>query len=199
MKNVFYLAAFVLLVAACNPNETTRQEKIVLLLTEQSRMLNPANMDFVKALTQVAYSGQFKLDTLMTVRNVNEEFLKKYSAVVLLDAYQERLTPPQRVALQRYTENGGGLLVIDRPEPTGEVWQWYETLLGDSNYWDSTTQFYRHETNGAGRVSFFRLDRWRSYDFRFAQTDLIKTIDWLIGKNKYNPTLATTPPATGSQ
>ena len=194
MKKLIYLAAFIFL-ASCNFNEITRKEKHVLLLTEQSRMLNPANMQFVGALVQLAYSGQFRLDTLMTVRNVDEDFLKKYSAVVLLDAYQERVTPPQRTALQRYTECGGGVLVIDRPEPSVTDWSWYESMLDDQNYWDSTPQFYRHEQNGAGRLSLFRLDRWKSYDFSFAQSDLTKTIDWLIGANKYNATLATTPPA----
>ncbi len=197
MKILVYLSAFLLL-ASCNPNETTRKEKRVLLLTEQSRMLNPSNMQFVGALVQLAYNGQFKLDTMMRVRSVEENFLKNYSAIVLLDVYQEQFTSPQKTSIQRYTEAGGGTLILDRPG-TPEDWPWYEALIGNEDYWGSTPNFYRHEQNGAGRVSAFRLDRWKMYDFSFVQSDLTKTIDWLIGKNKYNPTLATTPPSPGQK
>ena len=96
-----------------------------------------------KWFSKMGAKHNFTYDSTDTWSNLNAEFLAKYHVVLFLDTRPE--APEQRIAFQKYMENGGGWIGFhfagfalnnsDYPQN----WDWYHnTFLGSGEYASNT-------------------------------------------------------------
>jgi len=117
-----------------------------------------AHISFVheanKWFPKMAAENNFSYDSTNNWSNLNSEFLSKYQVVLFLDTRPE--TPEQRIAFQKYMENGGGWMGFHfsafalTPSDFPQNWDWYHNLfLGSgqykSNTWRPTSAILRIE------------------------------------------------------
>ncbi|WP_349317640.1 ThuA domain-containing protein [Chitinophaga sp. MM2321] len=82
------------------------------------------------ALRKMAQEKGFIMDTTEDAGNFNEEHLKRYRAVVFLQASGALFNEEQRTAFQRYIQAGGGFVAIHAPTDAERDWPWYGQLIG---------------------------------------------------------------------
>jgi uncharacterized protein len=108
---------------------------------------DPAHISFVREavrwLPKVAAERGFVVDTTSDWRNMNAEFLSRYTVVMFLDTRPE--DPAQRAAFQAYMERGGGWIGFHfagfalTPSAIPANWPWYhDTFLGSGSYRSNT-------------------------------------------------------------
>jgi len=117
-----------------------------------------AHISFVheanKRFPKMAAENNFSYDSTNNWNNLNPEFLSKYQVVLFLDTRPE--TPEQRIAFQKYMENGGGWMGFHfsafalTPSDFPQNWDWYHnTFLGSGQYkgntWRPTSAILRVE------------------------------------------------------
>lgn len=117
-----------------------------------------AHISFVheanKWFPKIAAENNFSYDSTNNWNNLNTEFLSKYQVVLFLDTRPE--TPEQRIAFQKYMENGGGWMGFHfsafalTPSDFPQNWDWYHNVfLGSgqykSNTWRPTSAILRIE------------------------------------------------------
>lgn len=112
--------------------------------------VHEANIWFPKMAAQYG----FHYDTTSNWKNLNDEFLKGYQAIIFLDTRPE--DPAQRAAFQKYVEHGGGWIGFHfaafalTPSAYNQDWDWYhDTFLGCGEYarntWRPTAAILRVE------------------------------------------------------
>ncbi len=82
----------------------------------------------IQVLKQLAKENSFLLDTIRVNHKFSEQYLKKYDALIFINAAPELLNYRQRHELERYIQAGGGLLQISLPLPSDTDWPWYTRL-----------------------------------------------------------------------
>jgi hypothetical protein len=92
---------------------------------------------------RMAAANQFVYDSTNNWANLNEAFLSHYQVVIFLDTRPE--DPDQRMAFQRYMENGGAWMGFHfagfalTPSAYPQNWDWYhEEFLGSGSYVSNT-------------------------------------------------------------
>ena len=107
-----------------------------------------------KWFPKMAATHNFSYDSTNNWSNLNADFLGKYQVVLFLDTRPE--APEQRLAFQKYMENGGGWIGFHfsafalTPSAFPQNWDWYHQLfLGSgqykSNTWKPTSAILRVE------------------------------------------------------
>jgi uncharacterized protein len=101
--------------------------------------VHEANNWFAKMATKY----HFSYDSTANWNNLNAEFLAKYQIVLFLDTRPE--APEQRIAFEKYMENGGGWMGFHfsafalSKSAFDQNWNWYhETFLGSGEYGSNT-------------------------------------------------------------
>jgi uncharacterized protein len=106
-----------------------------------------AHISFVheanKWFPKIAHKYDFSYDSTNDWNNLNEEFLSHYQVVIFLDARPEE--PAQRMAFQKYMENGGAWMGFHfsafalTPSEYPMNWDWYHNqFLGSGSYVSNT-------------------------------------------------------------
>ncbi|MEO6313634.1 MAG: ThuA domain-containing protein [Chitinophagaceae bacterium] len=136
------------------------------------------------ALFQLAAIHHFSIDTTEDAGRFNEDTLKKYSAVILLDISGAVFNEEQRVNFKRFVQAGGGVLAIHASADAERDWPWYNKLIGA--YFDThppvqNGMFYtadkNHPANASIPDSIQRSDEF--YNFQSVSPDIhvLMTLD----------------------
>lgn len=88
-----------------------------------------------KAFLKMAAEHGFIADTTEDASAFNEENLKRYSAVVFLNASGDVFNEQEQNSFQRFIQAGGGFMAIHGPTDAERDWPWYGKLIGA--YFDS--------------------------------------------------------------
>jgi hypothetical protein len=118
--------------------------KVIAFFTGKN---DKAHISFVKEAHQrfpeMARKNNFTYDSTSNWANLNSEFLSKYQVVLFLDTRPD--APEQRVAFQKYMENGGGWIGFHfaafalTPSAYPQNWDWYhDQFLGSGQYKSNT-------------------------------------------------------------
>lgn len=83
-----------------------------------------------QALFKLGSALNIVMDTTEDATLFNEDNLKRYAAVLFLNASGEILNAEQRNAFQRYIQAGGGFMAIHGPTDAERDWPWYNRLIG---------------------------------------------------------------------
>ncbi|MFL5501595.1 MAG: ThuA domain-containing protein [Gemmatimonadaceae bacterium] len=108
---------------------------------------DPAHISFVheaeRWFPKLAAKYNFGFDTTSDWNNLNSDFLSRYDVVIFLDTRPEG--PAQRIAFQKYMENGGAWMGFHfagfalTPSDYPADWDWYHnTFLGAGQYVSNT-------------------------------------------------------------
>lgn len=118
----------------------------------------------------------WQLETVYNDTLLYEDSIHLFSAIILGGLDLDALGQGQRIAIQRYAEAGGGLLIADLDSLPPYEWAWYQQLRED------------HQSNAL---------RLNNVKLRLAEDRLGDFIDSkaLIGSNVFDLSLCTTPPA----
>lgn len=134
---------------------TSVKFKVIAFFTAKQ---DPAHISFVheanKWFPKIAKKYHFTYDSTNDWNNLNSEFLSHYQLVIFLDTRPE--DPAQRMAFQKYMENGGGWIGFHfsafalTPSDYPMNWDWYHNeFLGSgfyvSNTWRPTSAILRVE------------------------------------------------------
>ena len=91
----------------------------------------------------MAAKNYFSYDSTNDWNNLNEKFLAQYQVVLFLDTRPE--TPEQRIAFEKYMENGGAWMGFHfagfalTPSVYNQDWNWYHNqFLGSGQYASNT-------------------------------------------------------------
>jgi hypothetical protein len=118
--------------------------KVIAFFTGKN---DKAHISFVKEAHQrfpeMARKNNFTYDSTSNWANLNSEFLSKYQVVLFLDTRPD--APEQRLAFQKYMENGGGWIGFHfaafalTPSAYPQNWDWYhDQFLGSGQYKSNT-------------------------------------------------------------
>jgi hypothetical protein len=152
-SNLLFLSLFFSFTIATG--QTQPKFRVIAFYTGKN---DQAHISFVheanKWFPKMAKEYNFAYDSTSNWNNINTEFLKNYQVVLFLDTRPEDST--QRVAFQKYMENGGGWMGFHfsafalNDSEVKENWDWYHnTFLGSgqyvSNTWRPTSAILRVE------------------------------------------------------
>jgi hypothetical protein len=146
MKKYFH-SCFILLACWCSisfAQNITPEFKVVAFYTARN---DQAHISFVheanKWFSKAALKYNFEYDSTNNWGNLNYAFLSHYQVVIFLDTRPDSLS--QRLAFQKYMENGGGWMGFHfsafalTPSEYPQNWDWYHNqFLGSGQYVSNT-------------------------------------------------------------
>jgi hypothetical protein len=173
---VFLLACFGL--AAMKPASKVKKPKfkVIAFYTGKNDQAHVSYMhEANKWFSKMAAQNNFQYDSTNNWDNMNDAYLAQYQAVLFLDTRPPKAE--QRVAFQKYMENGGGWLGFHfaafalTPSAYNLDWTWYHnTFLGSgeygSNTWRPVKAFLRIEdpkhpaTKGLNKIITASPNEW---------------------------------------
>ena len=183
---------------ACGTGEVTRVEKRILLVTPPETTSPPAPEDWKKLMLEA--------DSGITVTQVNnldiiaEDSIKKYSAILFYKIQVEQFNNQQRVAVQRYVQAGGGLIIINAGVDSPYYWPWLDKMHimvktaavqndKDHDGQDDVPDYLRRYDGG--RVGIISVEGDGALTGKL-KSGLKKSLEFIIGDNTYNYELAHT-------
>ena len=111
--------------------QKTKQEMNILVFTKTVGFYHVSKPNAIKAFYEMAHDNKWHVTFTEDSTLFTEKELSKYSVVVfLLTTGNDLLNNDEKLALQKYIENGGGYVGIHSASDTESKWPWYETLLG---------------------------------------------------------------------
>ncbi len=130
--------------ALCFAQNTTPEFKVIAFYTARN---DQAHISFVheanKWFPKQGLKYNFEYDSTNNWNNLNSEFLSHYQVVIFLDTRPDFLS--QRLAFQKYMENGGGWMGFHfaafalTPSDYPQNWDWYhDQFLGSGQYVSNT-------------------------------------------------------------
>lgn len=141
----------------------------------------------IPALLKIGMEKGFIVDTTEDAADFNEQNLKRYRAVIFLNASGEVFDAGQRTAFQRYIQAGGGFLAIHAPTDAERQWPWYGQLIGgyfrshpaDPNIQKGTYQveIKDHPATDSLPARFEREDEFYDFDIVDTTIKVLITID----------------------
>lgn len=85
----------------------------------------------IACIQRIGKTSGFLVDSTENPEDINEENLKKYSAIILSSTNNETFdTESQKLAFQRYIQAGGGLVGIHSASGSERKWPWFAATLG---------------------------------------------------------------------
>ncbi|WP_423149687.1 ThuA domain-containing protein [Rubrolithibacter danxiaensis] len=139
------LAGFLLFFCLLSKAQVQKQKfKVIAFYTAKN---DQAHISFVheanRWFPEIAEKYHFTYDSTANWSNLNAKFLSQYQVVIFLDTRPE--LPEQRLAFQRYMENGGAWMGFHfagfalTPSAYPQNWDWYHThFLGAGEYAGNT-------------------------------------------------------------
>ncbi|HMJ68270.1 MAG TPA: ThuA domain-containing protein [Cyclobacteriaceae bacterium] len=126
MKRLLWLAAIIILAAACNAPSDPR-----VLVFSKTKGWKHSSIPFADAAIQkLGLENSFKVDTTKDASVFTDNSLKKYHAVVFNNTTRNVLNAEQQAAFERYIQAGGGYVGIHSAADTEYEWPWYGQLMG---------------------------------------------------------------------
>ncbi|PHI20532.1 carbohydrate-binding protein [Lewinellaceae bacterium SD302] len=174
---LLFAAICLLTFSSCNQRQATikGRSSVRVLFLPQGGPEKGFFADALQARFDTLSTDGRQLETHYNYRLLNEDSIHAFSAIIIADPLLDSLAIHQRVALQRYAEAGGGLLLADTTTLPPYEWHWYATQ------------------QMAGDTGLANLELWRKP--QAGKLDL----DRLIGDNKYDLSRCTTPPAPSDE
>jgi len=150
MNRLFgYLVALVTLCtsglsATCQAQATPKKFRVIAFYTAKN---DAAHISFVheanRWFLEMGTRHNFTYDSTSNWDNLNADYLKHYEVVLFLDTRPEK--PAQRMAFQKYMENGGAWMGFHfaafalTPSTYPQDWDWYhQQFLGSGSYASNT-------------------------------------------------------------
>ena len=141
-----FICCLICFVFSSNVSAQSRNSnfKVIAFFTAKR---DPAHISFVheanKWFPKIAEKYNFIYDSTDNWNNLNAEFLSHYQVVIFLDTRPE--DPAQRMAFQKYMDNGGGWMGFHfsafalTPSEYPMNWDWYHNkFLGSGSYVSNT-------------------------------------------------------------
>ncbi len=166
IKIAIYMILSVFIIAGCQSGDVERSEQKVLIINiaEGNSAYRISNL--VSAISQI--NQNIKIDTASNIHVINEDSIKYYSAILMINVDGTKFKSQEQVDLQRYIQAGGGLGLMNAEISDKFYWSWFDRITRqlrekDRQYFDG------------GRVA--SLD---------TETSVNDIINFLIGENIYN-------------
>lgn len=141
------LLLLALLIFSCSAIAVKAQKPKFKVIAFYTGKNDQAHVSYVheanKWLPKMAAKYNFSYDSTSNWSNMNANFLAQYQVVLFLDTRPE--DPEQRIAFQKYIENGGGWMGFHfsafalAKSTYPDNWDWYhQTFLGSGSYGSNT-------------------------------------------------------------
>ncbi len=202
----FFIGLLLLIcLGACGEKgRVERKEKKILIATDLKGWQNSTSQAFMSSLTTIGSQHAFSSDTISDLQKLRTEFLKDYSALVLLNLSTDSFDIRQQADIQRYSQAGGGILHLNTTLNLPLTWPWYEKILHEVAQESETIATkvkkagpdsdFRHLAYDGGRHLLGRLSTNNMQQQGF-EKKLWQSLQYAIGDNSYNYTLANAAPA----
>ena len=131
----------------------------------------------VAAIRALGVENTFGVDASEDAAVLNEDNLKRYRVVIFLNTTGHICEQPQREALQRFIEAGGGFVGVHSATDTEYDWAWYGQLVG--TYFGGHPQIQKakvsitdmsHPATASLPDTLERTDEW--YNFKYLPKDV---------------------------
>jgi len=103
---------------------------VVLLLTKTAGFRHTSIEPGIEAVQNIATQAGWQLTPTEDASLFNDATLRSYHAVMLLNTTGDILDVSQQQALQKFCEEGGGLIGVHAATDTEPDWPWYGAWLG---------------------------------------------------------------------
>jgi len=110
--------------------EQVRDGFAVLVFTRTTGFRHASIDDGVAAIRRLGASHGFAVDATEDPEQFRDVVLRRYRAVVFVSSTGEPLGPPQKAALERWVEAGGGWVGVHAAADAFYDWPWYGELVG---------------------------------------------------------------------
>ena len=186
----FFAALFVFY--ACGTGEVVRTEKRLLLVSQSDNAPSP---DFEGWKNAIEAAGESLLvNHVKNLDNIVEDSIKKYSAIIFYGLQAQQFNNQQQVAVQRYVQAGGGLVLINPEINNQYYWPWldqinvrFKTAADHSgkNPVDQKGGTQNLQAYDGGRIAFIHTpgDTGLSDEVK---NQLRPGVEFAIGNNTYN-------------
>jgi glucose/arabinose dehydrogenase/cytochrome c551/c552 len=175
LRNLLLFVLLSSIAASCSIGKRKGQPRI-LLFTKTAGFRHGSIPVAVSAIQKLGEKNGFRVDTTEDASLFNEDSLRKYSAVVFLNATGDVLDAHQQADFERYIQAGGGFVGIHAAADCEYGWPWYGKLVGA--YFKSHPRIQKarlkvtdkgHESTRHLPDAWERPDEW--YNFRRVPTD----------------------------
>ena len=171
-------------------NIVKRLHQKVLVIAADTAFENSSNRSFFRVVRKICNAKSIDLDSLPTTQSLTEELLKNYSALLLLGEAPTYFTPYCQTTIERYAQMGSGIIFINTAPPPPYTWPFYRLVADSSN----TLPNHFYQTQNNLRLVYFQSDSTFLASNEF-QNSLADQLEYAIGDNSYDYSLATTPQA----
>lgn len=136
------------------------------------------------AIMKLGEQNNFEVDTTENADWLNEDTLKKYSAVIFLNTTENVLNYRQEAAFERYIQAGGGFMGIHAATDTEYDWGWYGRMVG--GYFVSHPKTQKAKLNVVDRShistkhlpeTWIRTDEWYNFNKLDSNVKVLIKID----------------------
>jgi hypothetical protein len=104
---------------------------ILLVFTKTVGYYHISKPNAIKAFYEIAHDEKWQITFTEDSTLFTEKELNKYNVVVfLLTTGNNLLNDEEKLALQKYVEDGGGFVGVHTATDTEYKWPWYEKLVG---------------------------------------------------------------------
>lgn len=130
LSHITYLVILALLLNACKASSNDDLKRVLVFSKTEGYRHHAAIEAGKIALQKLAKEEGLFLDTTEDASRFNDDSLRKYKAVVLLNISGAVFNEEQRISFQRFVQAGGGVLAIHASADAERDWPWYGNLIG---------------------------------------------------------------------
>lgn len=148
----------------------------VLLFTKTDGWHHESIHDAVSAMRTLSQRHDFGLQWHEDANRFNDNFLKKFDAIVLINTTGNVFNEEQQAAFERFIQSGKGFVGVHAASDTEYDWEWYGKLVG--HYFKihpkiQTAMLDKIDNKFPGMQGFNQRQLWTDefYDFKPANVD----------------------------
>lgn len=128
IRNISIALLCVLFFTACSSKRSG--EPRILVFSKTAGFHHASIPKGIEAIMKLGAENGFLVDTTTSGALINEDSLKKYSAVIFLSTTGDVLNNYQEADFERYIQAGGGYVGVHAATDTEYDWGWYGRLVG---------------------------------------------------------------------
>lgn len=166
MRYYIHLFLLTFLLLGCGSGDATtigRGSTRVLVIPQGGPEAGP-HAEALLARLPAAPPADYQIETQYNYGLLNEDSIYNFSAVLLADPLLDSLPVHRRVALQRYAESGGGLLLADTATLPPYEWAWYASERQQPDSTASNLWLWGAEKNWPDSIDLPALVASNTYD-----------------------------------
>jgi cytochrome c len=177
--------------------EVVREERTLLVVTDPEAPPGAGGQALLDLLPDLSRKAGFRYVQADTYDWLEEDSLRQFSALLLIDVREDSLRLWQRTSIERYVQAGNGLILLDTSAVVPYSWHWHARAMADTLAVDPkgpAGTFYRSHAFDGGRL--VRLDTiFPASPGDKILDELADAVNYAIGDNKYDYSRVSSLPA----